>query len=55
MTATDPAIVVRDVTVTFRPLIDKKPTLRKSLGRMRHREKETSSCGHEAETYGRSV
>jgi ABC-type polysaccharide/polyol phosphate transport system ATPase subunit len=41
MTTTDPAIVVRDVTVTFRPLIDKKPTLRKSLGRMRHREKET--------------
>jgi ABC-type polysaccharide/polyol phosphate transport system ATPase subunit len=34
------AIVVEDVTVTFRPLIDRKPTLRKSLGRMRHREKE---------------
>jgi ABC-type polysaccharide/polyol phosphate transport system ATPase subunit len=41
MSTTDPAIVVGDVTVTFRPLIDRKPTLRKSLGRMRHREKET--------------
>ena len=38
---TAPAIVVQDVTVTFRPLLDRKPTLRKSLGRMRHREKET--------------
>ena len=38
---TTPAIVVQDVTVTFRPLLDRKPTLRKSLGRMRHREKET--------------
>lgn len=35
------AVVVTDVTVTFRPMIDRKPTLRKSLGRMRHREKET--------------
>lgn len=34
------ALVVDSVTVTFRPLIDKKPTLRKSLGRLRHREKE---------------
>lgn len=40
MTTPDPAIVVRDVTVTFRPLIDRKPTLRRSLGRMRHWEKE---------------
>jgi len=35
------AVVVSDVTVTFRPMIDRKPTLRKSLGRLRHREKET--------------
>ncbi|MGB9358647.1 MAG: ABC transporter ATP-binding protein [Acidimicrobiia bacterium] len=35
------AVVVNDVTVTFRPMIDRKPTLRKSLGRLRHREKET--------------
>ncbi len=35
------AVVVNSVTVTFRPLIDRKPTLRKSLGRMRHREKDT--------------
>ncbi len=35
------AVVVDGVTVTFRPMIDRKPTLRKSLGRMRHREKET--------------
>jgi ABC-type polysaccharide/polyol phosphate transport system ATPase subunit len=37
---TEPAVSVRDVTVTFRPLIDRKPTLRRSLGRLRHREKE---------------
>jgi ABC-type polysaccharide/polyol phosphate transport system ATPase subunit len=41
MTDSKPAIVVKDATVTFRPLIDKKPTLRKSLGRLRHRQKET--------------
>lgn len=35
------AVSVANVTVTFRPLIDRKPTLRKSLGRLRHREKET--------------
>jgi ABC-type polysaccharide/polyol phosphate transport system ATPase subunit len=40
MTNPDPAIIVRDVTVTFRPLIDRKPTLRRSLGRLRHWEKE---------------
>jgi ABC-type polysaccharide/polyol phosphate transport system ATPase subunit len=34
------ALAVDSVTVTFRPLIDRKPTLRKSLGRLRHREKE---------------
>jgi len=37
----NPAVLVKDVTVTFRPLIDRKPTLRRSLGRLRHREKET--------------
>lgn len=35
------AVVVNGVTVTFRPLIDRKPTLRKSLGRLRHRQNET--------------
>jgi len=33
----DPAIVARDITVRFRPLVDKRPTLRRSLSRMRHR------------------
>lgn len=33
-----PAIVTSDITVRFRPLVDRKPTLRRSLGRMRHRE-----------------
>lgn len=33
-----PAIVASDITVRFRPLVDRKPTLRKSLGRMRHHE-----------------
>ena len=32
-----PAIVFRDVTVRFRPTIDRNPTLRRSLGRMQHR------------------
>jgi ABC-type polysaccharide/polyol phosphate transport system ATPase subunit len=36
-----PAIITRNVAVTFRPLVDRKPTLRRSLGRLRHREKET--------------
>jgi ABC-type polysaccharide/polyol phosphate transport system ATPase subunit len=35
-----PAISVVDVTVRFRPLVDRKPTLRRSLGRLRHREVE---------------
>lgn len=35
----DPAIVARDITVSFRPMVDRKPTLRRSLGRMRHHEK----------------
>jgi ABC-type polysaccharide/polyol phosphate transport system ATPase subunit len=37
---TQPAVSVVDVTVTFRPLIDRKPTFRKSLGRLRHHEKD---------------
>lgn len=35
-----PAIVARNITVRFRPLVDKKPTLRRSLGRLQHREVE---------------
>lgn len=34
----EPAIVTKDISVRFRPLVDRKPTLRRSLGRMRHRE-----------------
>lgn len=34
----EPAIVASDITVRFRPLIDRKPTLRRSIGRLRHRE-----------------
>jgi ABC-type polysaccharide/polyol phosphate transport system ATPase subunit len=34
-----PAISVKDVTVRFRPLVDRNPTLRRSIARMRHREK----------------
>ncbi len=33
----DPAIVAQGITVRFRPLVDRKPTLRRSLGRMQHR------------------
>ena len=33
-----PAIVTQDITVRFRPLVDRKPTLRRSLGRMKHRQ-----------------
>lgn len=36
----DHAIVTSNITVRFRPLVDRKPTLRRSLGRMRHRETE---------------
>jgi ABC-type polysaccharide/polyol phosphate transport system ATPase subunit len=39
MTTPSHAVVVEDVTVTFRPLLDRKPTLRRTLGTMRHREK----------------
>jgi len=34
----EPAIVANGVTVRFRPLLDRKPTLRRSLGRLQHRE-----------------
>jgi ABC-type polysaccharide/polyol phosphate transport system ATPase subunit len=34
------AVVAEGVTVRFRPLIDKKPTLRRSVGRLRHRAQE---------------
>ena len=34
-----PAVSIKEVTVRFRPLVDKNPTLRRSLGHMRHREK----------------
>lgn len=33
-----PAIVAKGITVRFRPMVDRKPTLRRSLGRMQHRE-----------------
>jgi ABC-type polysaccharide/polyol phosphate transport system ATPase subunit len=32
------AIVAEGITVRFRPLVDRKPTLRRAIGRMRHRE-----------------
>ena len=35
---TRPAILVQDVSVRFRPFIDRKPTLRKTLSRFRARE-----------------
>lgn len=35
-----PAILVEEVSVRFRPYVDRKPTLRRSLGRLRHREQE---------------
>jgi ABC-type polysaccharide/polyol phosphate transport system ATPase subunit len=38
--STRPAILVEDVSVRFRPYVDRKPTLRRSLGRLRHREQE---------------
>lgn len=34
------AIVLKGVTVRFRPLVDRRPTLRRAIGRMRHRETE---------------
>jgi len=32
-----PAIVAEGITVKFRPMVDRRPTLRRSLGRMQHR------------------
>lgn len=34
------AIVTKNITVRFRPLVDRRPTLRRSLGRLRHRQTE---------------
>jgi ABC-type polysaccharide/polyol phosphate transport system ATPase subunit len=36
----EPAIVAEGITVRFRPLVDRRPTLRRSLGRLRHRQTE---------------
>jgi ABC-type polysaccharide/polyol phosphate transport system ATPase subunit len=36
----EPAISINNVTVRFRPLVDKTPTLRRTIGHMRHREKQ---------------
>lgn len=36
----EPAIVAEGITVRYRPLLDRRPTLRRSLGRMRHRVSE---------------
>jgi ABC-type polysaccharide/polyol phosphate transport system ATPase subunit len=33
-----PAIVAEGITVRFRPLVDRRPTLRRAIGRMRRRE-----------------
>jgi len=38
--SSETAISVKDVTVRFRPMLDRKPTLRRSIGRLQHREKE---------------
>lgn len=35
---TQPAIVGQGISVRFRPTVDRKPTLRRSMGRMQHRE-----------------
>lgn len=35
-----PAIVAEGITVRFRPLVDRRPTLRRAVGRLRHRETE---------------
>lgn len=34
------AISIKNVSVSFRPLVDRNPTLRRSVGRFRHREKQ---------------
>jgi ABC-type polysaccharide/polyol phosphate transport system ATPase subunit len=36
----EPAISINNVTVRFRPLVDKTPTLRRTIGHLRHREKQ---------------
>lgn len=38
---TRPAIAVRNVSVRFRPYVDRKPTLRRSLSRLRSRDRTT--------------
>lgn len=38
MTDPSPAISLRNVSVRFRPTIDRKPTLRRAIGRGRHKE-----------------
>ena len=35
-----PSILVEDLFVRFRPYVDRKPTLRRSFGRFRHRQQE---------------
>ncbi|KAA3637978.1 MAG: ABC transporter ATP-binding protein [Armatimonadetes bacterium] len=40
VSVSDPAISIQNVTVRFRPLVDKNPTLRRSIGHLRHREKD---------------
>ena len=35
-----PAVSIKNVSVLFRPLVDKKPTMRRSLGNLKHREKQ---------------
>lgn len=37
---TEPAISIKGVNVMFRPLVDKKPTLRRSIANFKHREKQ---------------
>lgn len=37
---TQPAISIQNVSVQFRPLVDKNPTIRRSVARLRHREKQ---------------
>lgn len=41
MTESAPAIKINEVTVTFRALMDRTPTLRKALGTGRHKQRET--------------
>ena len=36
----EPAISIKSVDVRFRPLVDKNPTLRRSIGHWKHREKQ---------------